>query len=102
MFKALSCTSKTQTIDIDIEITHASEIATFLAIGGDATELYAYDLTPPAGSFIYDPTGDTGLGVGGTSIETFTYVVTDGKGSTDTGTVTISIVPPAGTMFLLR
>ena len=46
----------------------------------------------PDGSFSYDPNGQfESLADGETSLDTFSYTVTDSNGGTDTGTVTITI-----------
>ena len=86
----------------EAEIGHAAEWATFLAIGGTDSKIYAYDLYPPAGSFSYDPAGRIDPSVSGSVVETFTYTVTDSNGSTDTKTVTITVQAPGGTLMILR
>ena len=84
----------------ETEIGHAAEWATFLAIGGTDSKLYAIDLDPSEGFFTYD---SAGIDVtGGSVIETFTYTVTDNNGSSDTKTVTITIEAPAGTVLLIQ
>ncbi len=84
----------------DIEQSHADELASFLAIGGSASEIRAFDSTPPEGSFTYD--SSTLSGVSGTIVEIFTYTVSDNQDSFDTGTVTITVVPPSGSLLIVR
>jgi VCBS repeat-containing protein len=86
----------------DTETSHAPEWATFLAIGGTATEIYAIDIAPAHGFFTYDPAGRIDPARDGTVVESFTYTVTDGNGSSDTATVTITVKAPDGTLMILR
>jgi len=82
----------------DVEILHAQETATYLAVGGTG-DLTAYPF--PHGSFIYDPI-QAFAGSSTDQVETFTYTLTDGRGNTDTKTVTINVKATAGTTLIVR
>jgi len=75
----------------DTEMDHADERITYLAVGGSG-DLSAYPADLPIGGFMYDPNGafDT-LRRGQVGTEVFTYTLTDGRGNTDTKTVTITV-----------
>ncbi|MEO5375872.1 MAG: VCBS domain-containing protein, partial [Alphaproteobacteria bacterium] len=87
--------------DGTLTITTASLLANDTDANGDVLSIASIDasllkgtlVTNADGSMSYDPTAAfQGLQVGQTATETFTYVVSDGKGGTATDTVTITVV----------
>jgi hypothetical protein len=73
------------------EINHAAEQVAYLALAG-SSELSAFPQGTTPGAFTYDPNGAfAGLAIGATATDSFTYVLVDENGNTDTNKVTITI-----------
>jgi len=81
------------------EVAHATESVAYIVIDDEGGNLEAFDQSGNQGDFTYDPGGAANWR-GQMGPASFTYTLTDGRGNTDTATVTIDV--SFGTLFIVR